>query len=30
MVEAIVYDEKRMLPVCAYLDWEFGVKGYYV
>ena len=30
MVEAIVYDEKRMLPVCAYLNGEFGVKGYYV
>ena len=30
MVEAILYDEKRMLPVCAYLNGEFGVKGYYV
>lgn len=30
MVEAIVYDEKRMLPVCAYLNGEFGVKEYYV
>lgn len=30
MVEAIVYDEKRVLPVCAYLNGEFGVKGYYV
>jgi malate dehydrogenase len=30
MVESIVYDEKRMLPVCAFLNGEFGVKGYYV
>jgi malate dehydrogenase len=30
MVEAIVYDEKRLLPVCAFLNGEFGVKGYYV
>lgn len=30
MAEAILYDEKRVLPVCAYLNGEFGVKGYYV
>jgi malate dehydrogenase len=30
MVEAIIYDEKRVLPVCAYLDSEFGVDGYYL
>ncbi len=30
MVEAVIYDEKRMLPVCAYLQGEFGVDGYYV
>ena len=30
MAEAILKDEKRVLPVCAYLDGEFGVKGYYV
>ena len=30
MAEAIIYDEKRVLPVCAYLDGEFGVNGYYV
>jgi malate dehydrogenase len=30
MTEAIIYDEKRVLPVCAYLNGEFGVKGYYV
>lgn len=30
MVEAIIYDEKRVLPVCAYLQGEYGVDGYYV
>lgn len=30
MTESIVYDEKRVLPVCAYLNGEYGVKGYYV
>lgn len=30
MAEAIIKDEKRILPVCAYLDGEFGVDGYYV
>jgi len=30
MVEAIIYDEKRVLPVCSYLDGEFGVDGYYL
>jgi len=30
MAEAIIYDEKRLLPVCAYLQGEFGVDGYYV
>jgi malate dehydrogenase len=30
MVEAILFDEKRVLPVCAYLQGEFGVSGYYV
>lgn len=30
MAEAILKDEKRVLPVCAYLDGEFGVDGYYV
>jgi len=30
MVEAIIYDEKRVLPVCAYLQGEYGVNGYYV
>ncbi len=30
MVESILGDEKRLLPVCAYLNGEFGVNGYYV
>jgi malate dehydrogenase len=30
MAEAIIYDEKRVLPVCAFLNGEFGVDGYYV
>ncbi|HEX2868868.1 MAG TPA: malate dehydrogenase [Ignavibacteriales bacterium] len=30
MAESILKDEKRLLPVCAYLDGEFGVNGYYV
>jgi malate dehydrogenase len=30
MTESIIYDEKRVLPVCAYLNGEYGVKGYYV
>jgi malate dehydrogenase len=30
MVESIIYDEKRVLPVCAYLQGEYGVDGYYV
>ncbi len=30
MTEAIIYDEKRLLPVCAYLNGEYGVSGYYV
>jgi malate dehydrogenase len=30
MAESILYDENRVLPVCAYLNGEFGVKGYYV
>ncbi len=30
MVEAIIGDEHRLLPVCAFLNGEFGVKGYYV
>lgn len=30
MAQAIINDEKRVLPVCAYLDGEYGVNGYYV
>lgn len=30
MVESILYDEKRVLPVCAFLQGEYGVNGYYV
>ena len=30
MVEAIIYDEKRLLPVCTFLQGEYGVDGYYV
>lgn len=30
MLEAIIMDENRLLPVCAFLNGEFGVKGYYV
>ena len=30
MVEAILRDEKRVLPVCAKLNGEYGVSGYYV
>ncbi len=30
MAEAIIYDEKRVLPTCAFLNGEFGINGYYV
>lgn len=30
MAKSILFDEKRVLPVCAYLDGEYGVKGYFV
>jgi len=30
MAESIIYDEKRVLPVCAYLNGQYGVDGYYV
>ncbi len=30
MVEAIVKDEKRILPVCAYLKGEYGLKDIYI
>lgn len=30
MVEAVVKDTKRVLPVCAHLDGEYGKKGIYL
>lgn len=30
MAKAILNDENRVLPTCAFLNGEFGVKGYYV
>jgi len=30
MAESIIYDEKRVLPACAFLRGEFGINGYYV
>ncbi|MDN5345412.1 MAG: malate dehydrogenase [Clostridia bacterium] len=30
MATAVLHDEKRVLPACAYLDGEYGVRGYYV
>ena len=30
MVEAIVKDKRRLIPVAAYCDQEYGVGGYYV
>ena len=30
MVEAIVRDKKRLIPVAALCDKEYGVGGYYV
>ncbi len=30
MVEAIVRDQKRILPVCAYLNGEYGLKDIYL
>ena len=30
MAEAIVYDKKKIIPTCAYLDGEFGVSGLFV
>lgn len=30
MVEAIVDDQKRIYPVCAYLDGEYGLKNVYM
>ena len=30
IVEAVLLDKKRILPCCAYLDGEYGIKGLYV
>jgi malate dehydrogenase len=30
MAESILFDEKRILSTCAYLNGEYGVDGYYV
>lgn len=30
MAESILYDRKRVLPVCALLEGEYGVNGYFV
>jgi len=30
MAEAIIRDNKRILPCCAYLEGEYGVNGYYL
>src|SRR5580692_5637379 len=30
MVEAILKDKKKILPCAAYLDGEYGIKGYYI
>jgi len=30
MAEAILFDQKRVLPVCALLEGEYGVNGYFV
>lgn len=30
MTEAIIGDEKRVLPTCAFLNGEFGINGFYV
>jgi malate dehydrogenase len=30
MAEAILKDEKRVLPTCAFLTGEYSVNGYYV
>jgi malate dehydrogenase len=30
MAEAIVYDRKKIVPVCALLEGEYGVNGLFV
>ena len=30
MAEAIIYDKRKIMPVCAYLEGEYGVEGMFV
>ena len=30
MIEAILLDQKRILPCCAYLEGQYGIKDLYV
>lgn len=30
MAEAIIYDKRKIMPVCAYLDGEYGVSGLFM
>ncbi len=30
MAEAILFDKRKIIPVCAYLDGEYGVKGLFM
>lgn len=30
MAEAILFDKRKVIPVCAYLDGEYGVKGLFM
>ncbi len=30
MADAIIFDKKRILPCCVYLDGEYGIKGVFV
>ena len=30
MLESIIYDKRKILPICALLEGEYGVKGYFV
>jgi len=30
MAEAIIRDNKRVVPCCAFLEGEYGVNGYYL
>ncbi len=30
MAEAVIFDKRKIIPVCAKLDGEYGVKGLFV